>query len=260
MPSGDGTRPADAAAPPRLAHRGEPAMSGPKWQASEDLFREFQAIGRASLLYDVQDSHSGNMAMLRTNDRGEDEIVITATGSQKGDLEPSQICFLSATETDYGYYKASSETDIHARILKLPGVRASMHAHLKDLILATLDDAPKPAKPPDFVPVDPLAWGHLGGALPVDWFAVPSGSPELAKVIPERLATHPLTIIFGHAAMAKRRSLREAFFRLCVGNYAGAVVRNLEKLGVDTDAVRASIAADPERAFAGPPPDYEVDG
>ena len=114
-------------------------MSGPRWQATDELFREFQALGRASLLYDVQDSHSGNMALRRTNERGEAEIVITATGSQKGDLEPNQICFLSATETDYGYYKASSETDIHARILALPGVRASMHAHLKDLILATLE-------------------------------------------------------------------------------------------------------------------------
>lgn len=235
-------------------------MSGPRWQASEELFREFQALGRASLLYDIQDSHSGNMAVRRTNELGQDEIVITATGSQKGDLEPNQICFLSATETDYGYYKASSETDIHARILGLPGVRASMHAHLKDLILATLDDAPKPSQPPDFVPVDPLARRHLGAAIPVDWFAVPSGSPELARTIPERLACHPLTIIFGHGAMAKGRTLREAFFRLCVGNYAGAVVRGLEKLRVDPGAVRASIAARPEAAFAAPPPAYETEG
>jgi len=235
-------------------------MSGSKWQTGGGLFREFQAIGRASLLADIQDSHSGNMAVRRTNENGQDEIVITATGSQKGDLEPSQICVLSATETDYGYYKASSETDVHARILGLPGVRASMHAHLKDLILATLDDAPKPSRPPDFVPVDPLARRHLGASIPVDWFAVPSGSPELARVIPERLADHPLTIIFGHGAMAKGRTLREAFFRLCVGNYAGAVVRSLEKLRVDVAAVRRRIAADPDRAFAGPPPAYDVDG
>lgn len=235
-------------------------MSAPKWQATGELLREFQALGRASLAYDVQDSHSGNMAVRRTNERGEDEIVITAAGSQKGDLEPSQICFLSATETDYGYYKASSETDIHARILKLPGVRASMHAHLKDLILATLDDAPKPAQPPDFVPVDPLAFHHLGSAVPVDWFAVPSGSPELARVIPERLAGHPLTVIFGHGAMAKGRTLREAFFRLCVGNNAGAVVLAMDKLRVDTAAVRRAAAADPGRFFAAAPPPYEVDG
>ncbi len=235
-------------------------MSAPKWRATADLFREFQALGRASLLVDLQDSHSGNMAVRRTNERGEDEIVITATGSQKGDLEPGQICFLSATETDYGYYKASSETDIHARILGLPGVRASMHAHLKDLILATLDDAPKPGKPPDFVPVDPLAYRELGPALPVDWFAVPSGSAELARVIPERLAAHPLTVIFGHGAMAKGRTLREAFHRLCVANYAGAVVLAMERLRVDVDAVRRAVAADPGRAFAGAPVPYEVEG
>jgi len=235
-------------------------MSGPQWRTGGGLFPEFQAIGRASLLADMQDSHSGNMAVRRTDESGRDEIVITATGSQKGDLEPSQICVLSAAETDYGYYKASSETDVHARILGLPGVRASMHAHLKDLILATLDDAPKPSRPPDFVPVDPLARRHLGAAIPVDWFAVPSGSPELARVIPERLADHPLTVIFGHGAMAKGRTLREAFFRLCVGNYAGAVVRSLEKLRVDVAAVRARMAAEPARAFAGPPPPYDVEG
>jgi L-fuculose-phosphate aldolase len=234
-------------------------MTASKWQATGELLREFQALGRASLLYDVQDSHSGNMAVRRTNERGEDEIVITATGSQKGDLEPNQICFLSGAETDYGYYKASSETDIHARILNLPGVRASMHAHLKDLILVTLDDGAKPGKPPDFVPVDPLAWHHLG-VLPVDWFAVPSGSPELARVIPERLAEHPLTIIFGHGAMAKGRTLREAFFRLCVGNNAGTVVRAMEKLRVDVGAVRRAVTADPVGSFAAAPPPYDVEG
>ena len=128
-----------------------------------------------------------------------------------------------------------------------------MHAHLKDLILATLDDAPKPSQPPDFVPVDPLARHILGATIHVDWVAVPSGSPEMAALIPERLADHPLTIIFGHGAMAKGRSLREAFFRQCVGNYAGAVVRGMEKLGVDIEAVRRTIAADPARAFAGRP-------
>ena len=235
-------------------------MSDRKWQAAGDLFREFQALGRASLAVDVQDSHSGNMAVLRADGRGGEEIVITATGSQKGDLEPGQICVLSATETDFGYYKASSETDIHARILRLPGVRASMHAHVKELVAATLDDAPKPARPPDFVPVDPLGWHHLGGAVPVDWFAVPSGSPELARVIPERLAAHPLTIIFGHGAMARGRTLREAFFLLAVGNASGAVVRSMERMRIDVGAVRREIAADPGRAFAAPPPAYEAEG
>jgi len=231
-------------------------MSPRKWQASEDLFHLFRAVGRASLLYDIQDSHSGNMAVRWTDEQGEDQIVITATGSQKGDLEPSQICFLSPTETDAGYYKASSETDIHARILALPGVRASMHAHVKELIMATLDDRPKPARPPDFRPVDPLAYHHLGGAIPVDWFAVPSGSPEMTRTIPERLAANPVTIIFGHGAMAKGRSLKEAFFRLCVANQAGLVVRHLWRLGVNVEAVRERIAKDPSGSFGPAPPPF----
>ncbi|MGD1009269.1 MAG: class II aldolase/adducin family protein [Candidatus Aminicenantales bacterium] len=232
-------------------------MSAPKWKASEELLRLFQAVGRASLLYDIQDSHSGNMAVRWAGEAGGDEIVITATGSQKGDLEPSQICFLSATETDSGYYKASSETDIHARVLALPGVRASMHAHVKELIMATLDDAPKPGHPPDFEPVDPLAYHHLGGAIPVDWFAVPSGSPEMTRTLPERLAGHPLTIIFGHGAIAKGRTLKEAFFRLCVANEAGAVIRLLWRLGVDVEGLRSRIRENPAGAFAYAPPAFE---
>ena len=159
-------------------------MSPRNWTATEEIFRLFQAVGRASLLADIQDSHSGNMAVKVKGEDGSDVIVITAAGSQKGDLEPEQICFLSATETDYGYYKASSETDIHQRILRLPGVGASMHAHTKELAIATLDDEPKPARPPDFVPIDPLGRHVLGERVAVDWFAVPSGSPEMAETVP----------------------------------------------------------------------------
>jgi ribulose-5-phosphate 4-epimerase/fuculose-1-phosphate aldolase len=234
-------------------------LSAHKWRAGGELLRLFQAVGRASLLYDIQDSHSGNMAVLWAGADGAEQIIITATGSQKGDLEPDQICFLSATETDYGYYKASSETDIHARILALPGVRASMHAHVKDLIMATLDDLPKPSRPPDFRPVDPLAYHHLGPGIPVDWFAVPSGSPEMTRTLPERLASHPLTIIFGHGAVAKGVSLKEAFFRLCVGNAAGAVVRSLWALRVDVEALRDRVAADPAGTFAYAPPVFRDD-
>lgn len=258
-------------------------MAPRKWQTSEEVFRLFRSIGRASLLYDIQDSHSGNMAMRWRNEAGEEMVVITATGSQKGDLEPNHLCYLSTGETDFGYYKASSETDIHVRILSIPGVQASMHAHCKEVVMATLDDRPGPKTPPPFVPVDPLAFYHLGPEIPVDWFAVPSGSPEMAKTIPSRLAEHPLTMIYGHGAMTRGRTLKEAFYNLCLANNAGYIVRLLERqttelkstretpsgvpvadaerkrVKIDVEALREKIKAAPERHFHFRPATYNVD-
>jgi len=230
------------------------------WQASDDVLNLFQSVGRASLLYDIQNSHSGNMAVRMTDEAGQDQILITASGSQKGDLDPAQICFLSSAETDYGYYKASSETDIHARILNLPGVGASMHAHTKDLAIVTVDDAPKPSQPPDFTPIDPLGWHLLGDHIHVDWFAVPSGSPEMAEMIPRRLADHPATVVQNHGTFVRARTLKEAFFLMCLANNAGQVVRQATKLGVDVDGLRKKIQADPAVHFCYPPDVYVVEG
>ena len=169
-------------------------MPRKKWTASDELISLFQKVGRASLLIDIQDTHSGNLAVLWEDDRGREKIVITSTGSQKGDLLPEHICFISRNETDFGYYKASSESDIHARILSLPQAQASIHCHTKSLNIVTLDDEPKPNTPPPFVPIDPLGHFHCRGSIPVDWVAVPSGSPEMASVIPQRLADNPVTV------------------------------------------------------------------
>jgi L-fuculose-phosphate aldolase len=235
-------------------------MTRRAWTASQEMLGLFRSIGRASLLYDIQDSHSGNMAVKIKDADGADMILITATGSQKGDLEPSQICFLSATDTDYGYYKASSETDIHQRILSIPGAGASMHAHTKELSIATMDDLPKPAQPADFIPIDPLGRKHLGDHVHVDWFAVPSGSPEMTALIPKRLEDHPATVIQGHGTFVRARTLTEAFFLQCAANNAGAVVRAARKLKVDVEGLRAAIQADPAAHWSYAPESYEIEG
>jgi len=234
-------------------------MTKKTWPANEDIFRLFQTVGRASLLYDIQDSHSGNMAIRHRDEAGNEWIVITATGSQKGDLDPSQICFLSPTETDFGYYKASSETDIHAGILALAGVRASIHAHTKDLMIVTLDDQKKPNQPAPFIPVDPLGYYHLGGLVPVNWVQVPSGSAEMAKIIPERLAHYPATVIQTHGTFARGRTLKEAFFLASLANNSGYIVRLMRRLNVDIAALREKIQADPQTVFAYPPAAYTID-
>jgi L-fuculose-phosphate aldolase len=235
-------------------------MTGKDWQASEELLGLFQSLGRASLAVDLQDSHSGNMSVKWKDRSGREKIVITATGSQKGDLEPSQICFLSADETDYGHYKASSETDVHARILAIEGVRASFHAHTKDLVTATFDDADKPSAPPAFIPVDPLGWHVLGGEVPVDWLAVPSGSFEVIETVPRRLASRPATVVQTHGTFARGRTLPEAFRALNIANTSGYIVRLLRTIGVDAERLRAEIKADPAAYFSYPPAPYELGG
>jgi len=234
-------------------------MKKKTWATSEEVLRLFQTVGRASLLYDIQDSHSGNMAIRHRDEAGNEWIVITSTGSQKGDLEPSHICFLSPGETDFGYYKASSETDIHARILALEGVAASIHAHTKEITVVTLDDAEKPNQPAPFIPVDPLGYYHLGGSVPVDWVAVPSGSAEMARIIPDRLAGHPATVIQAHGTFARGRTLKEAFFHACVANNAGYIVGLLKRLKVDVEGLRQKVRSAPQTAFSYPPPGYTTD-
>jgi ribulose-5-phosphate 4-epimerase/fuculose-1-phosphate aldolase len=233
-------------------------MSKKTWRPSEDVLRLFQTVGRASLLCDIQDSHSGNMAIRHRDEAGNEWIVITATGSQKGDLESNQICFLSPTETDFRSSKASSEANVHARILSLEGVAASIHAHTKDLTIVTLDDVPKPSQPASFIPVDPLGRFYLG-VVPVDWVEVPSGSAEMARIIPDRLAHHPATVIQNHGTFTRGRTLKEAFFLACIANNAGYIARLLHRLGVDVNELRREIEAEPDSSFACEPPAYTID-
>jgi L-fuculose-phosphate aldolase len=235
-------------------------MGKESWKASDDLLRLFQSVGRASLLSDIQDSHSGNMAVRWRNELGEEKIVITATGSQKGDLEPDQICFLSPTGTDFGYYKASSETDIHARILSLEGVGASIHAHTKDLMVMTLDDRDKPNQPAPFIPIDPLGHYRLGGLVPVDWVEIPSGSSDMARIIAGRLLQHPAAVIQTHGTFARGRTLKEAFSTVAIANHSGSIVRLCLKLGIDVETIRKKIRDDPDAHFQHPLLDYTVEG
>jgi len=230
------------------------------WRVSKEILHLFQTVGRASLVYDIQDSHSGNMAIKYKDKQGSEYIAITSTGSQKGDLDPDQICFLRTSETDFGYYRASSETDIHARILGLEGADASIHAHTKDLTIATLDDEEKPNQPTPFMPVDPLGYYHLRGRIPVDWVEVPSGSSEMVEIIAKRLTHHSATVIQTHGTFAKGRTLKEAFFMASIANNSGYIVRLLRKLAVEVESLRKKIQADPDLNFAYCPTEYTIEG
>ncbi len=226
--------------------------------ATGEVVKLFQSIGRASLLCDIQNSHSGNMALKIRGAGGREVMAVTASGSQKGDLEPGQICFLPLPATDLRSSRASRESNIHARILSLAGVSASLHAHTKDLLVATLDDEPKPNLPRPFVPVDLLGFTHLKGLIPVDWARVPSGSAEMAGIVSSRLAAYPAAMIQAHGVFTRGGTLQEALFHACLANNSGFIVRLLEKLKVDVDRLRADIQNDPAACFDFQPHPYEA--
>ncbi len=227
-----------------------------KWKGSDNLIRQFQAVGQALLQMDLEDSHSGNIAMRWTDDKGEHRIAITSTGSQKGSLKPEDICLPSISETDYGYYKASSETDIHAKILALSNVNASIHAHTKDLTIVTLDDEDKPNKPKDFIPIDPLGHFFLNSRVPVDWVEIPSGSSEMTTIIPERLKKLPATVIQGHGTFVKGKSLKEALFLCCIANNSGYIVQLARRQNTDIESLQQNILSNPDKFFSASPYEY----
>ena len=232
-------------------------MTSDKWEADETLIRLFQSVGRILLDKDLEDSHSGNISTLWKDAEGNEKIVITAAGSQKGDLEPNQICFLSPSETDYGYYKASSETDIHAKILSIPGVRAVIHAHTKELTIMTFDEEGKPNKPSPFIPIDSLGFYHLNGRIPVDWVEVPCGSPEMTRIIPERLAQHKIMVLQGHGTFSRGSTVKKALFHVCLANNSGYIARQAQKLDIDIHNLREKITQSPSSFFPYPPNTYE---
>jgi ribulose-5-phosphate 4-epimerase/fuculose-1-phosphate aldolase len=235
-------------------------VSDKYWNAARELISLFQAVGRASLLFDIQDTHSRNMAVLWKDDRGRQKIVITSTGSQKGDLEADHICFISPDAADYGYYKASSESDIHAGILALEGVGASMHCHTKDLSIMTLDDEQKPNRPKPFIPIDPLGFTHLQGKVPVDWVEVPSGSKEMAEVVARRLKDFPVSVIQTHGAFMRGRTLEETFFLASVAQNSGYIARLALKLGIDLEGLQSRIQKNPQTSFHFPSSPYVPGG
>jgi ribulose-5-phosphate 4-epimerase/fuculose-1-phosphate aldolase len=134
-----------------------------------------------------------------------------------------------------------------------------MHCHTKELTIAALYDGDEPGKIPPFNPVDPLGYYHLGDSIPIEWFEVPCGSPEMAERIPERLSQHPVTLVQTHGAFSRGRTLQEAFFHLCLANNSGYVVRMLDRQHVNLKELKANIQLNPDSCFSYPPTAYTVD-
>ncbi len=206
------------------------------------IFKKIRAVGQAALTVDIENSHSGNIALKTADSSGREFLAITATGSQKGELTEDKICYPDLYRTSHGHYKASSETDIHSRILKIPRASASIHGHTKYATVVTMDDDPMPKQNPrdPMLPIDALGARYLD-VLPVDWFAVASGSKEMTDGIYDRLLEHPACMVQLHGVFARGASIEEAMMYLTVAEHSGRVIFYSQILGVDINWARQQV-------------------
>lgn len=229
------------------------------FESKEQLITYFKAAGRASLTVDIQNSHSGNIACRWIDERGAEVLAITSAGSQKGALKTEEICFPGIHETTFGHYKASSETDIHAAINSMPGVGGSIHGHTKSAVIETLDDDEKPNQPKDLLPIDPLGCYHLGGRIPVHYYEVPVGSPEMVETVPRDLEDTLVSIIQGHGAFARGNSVEHAFYNLCLTDASGYILHQMRRMNITPRLIQEAVLSDPDSHFSYPPRDYAPD-
>ena len=205
--------------------------------------------GRAIMLTRGNNTHSGNLALRDPDDR--DVFHITASGSQLGALVASDIVPVHFSRVSWGDGRASTESTIHRKILALPGVEASIHAHYLSAISVSFDAKEaenfllyegnvQGTEEFSFVPVDRTgAW--LLGRVPSGTYLEPVGSKEMEARIPRYLADSPATLVKGHGPFVRGRSLEECLHVLGVVDASATLLQAARFRGVDTRALARRI-------------------
>ena len=186
----------------------------------EKIYALMYSVGRAIMLTKGNNTHSGNLSMRDPKDRN--VFYITASGSQKGMLIPSDIVPLKFSGVSWGDGRASTESTIHRKILKIPGVEATIHAHYLSAISISFDSKESQnylvyegkdnnREEYSFIPVDCLG-ANLLRKVPTGDYLEAVGSWEMEERIPEYLKTYRATIVKGHGPFVRGKNLEECLF------------------------------------------------
>lgn len=207
----------------------------------DSIFENFRRIGDAIRRVNGNNTHSGNLSMRDPLDP--ERFYTTASGSQIGALIPRDIVPINFGEVSWGDGRASTESNIHRKVLLLPGANACIHCHH---ILSTVmsfdnrdcglflkytgDDAEKNQ---EFVfqPVD-IHGASVIGAVRAGSYRQPVGSIEMEERIPRYLSKSPLTLVKGHGPFTRGASLEECLLHLSVFESSATLALNLARRGV----------------------------
>jgi ribulose-5-phosphate 4-epimerase/fuculose-1-phosphate aldolase len=215
-----------------------------------EIHKKFRTVGQALMRVNANNTHSGNLSMCDPENR--DVFYITASGSQGGNLTPRDIVPVRFSGVSWGDARASSESNIHRKILSIPGVNASIHCHFiastivafdsreKQIFLRYLGNDEQGREEFLFQPVD-LFGAYIAGGVKVGTYKQPVGSAEMEERVRKYLADEPLTIVRGHGPFARGASLEECLYRLGVLEGSATVALNLSRRGVNVGQIQQKI-------------------
>jgi len=214
------------------------------------IFENFRRIGDAIRHVNGNNTHSGNLSMTDPEDPG--RFYTTASGSQIGTLIPQDIVPIKFKEVSWGDGRASTESNIHRKILTLPEASACIHCHHIlstvmsfdnrdcELFLKYIGDDPQGNQEFIFQPVD-IHGASIIGAIKAGAYKQPVGSIEMENRIPQYLSKSPLTLVKGHGPFARGVTLEECLLHLSVFESSATLALNLARRGVKLHPVRDKI-------------------
>jgi ribulose-5-phosphate 4-epimerase/fuculose-1-phosphate aldolase len=218
---------------------------------SNPVFENFRRVGDALRRVNGNNTHSGNLSAIDPEDPG--RFYTTASGSQIGALIPRDIVPIRFKEVSWGDGRASTESNIHRKVLSLPGANACIHCHHilstvmsfdnRDcqLFLKYLGDDPQGNQEFIFQPVD-IHGASIIGAVNAGTYKQPVGSIEMENRIPKYLSESPLTLVKGHGPFTRGASLEECLLHLSVFESSSTLALNLARRGIRLHPIQNKIA------------------
>jgi L-fuculose-phosphate aldolase len=232
---------------------------------TDKIYELMHTVGRAIMLTKGNNTHSGNLSMRDPQDR--DVFYITSSGSQKGMLVPSDIVPLKFSGVSWGDGRASTESTIHRKVLSLPGVEATIHAHYLSAISISFDSREcqnylvyegkhNNREEYSFVPIDCLGASILH-KVPTGEYLEAVGSIEMEERIPEYLISYGATIVKGHGPFVRGKSLEECLFLQGLVDSSAKLHQAAGLRGVDVASLsRRLLHAGVDSVYAKKPKDF----
>jgi len=218
---------------------------------TNEIYDNFRRVGSALRRVNGNNTHSGNLSVKDPEDTG--RFYTTASGSQIGALIPRDIVPVRFTEVSWGDGRASTESNIHRKVLSLPGANACIHCHHvlstimsfdnrdRQLFLKYLGDDPQGNQEFSFQPVD-IHGAAIIGAVMAGAYKQPVGSIEMENRIPRYLAESPVTLVKGHGPFVRGASLEECLLHVSVFEGSASLALNLARRGVHLRLIQDRIA------------------